>query len=161
MMMKQMQTRPGQSGFTLIELLIVVAIIGILAAIAVPQYQQYTAKARFTEVINATSAMKMDVDACIVRQTLFAAPTAGANSCANGNNGVRSAVGASGFVASVTAADNGIITATAVGAAAAPVNGLRGETYILVPTVASATGAVTWAANPAGNVGTCVAAGLC
>lgn len=160
-MMKQMKTRPGQSGFTLIELLIVVAIIGILAAIAVPQYQQYTSKARFTEVINATSGMKLDVDACILRQSLMAAPAAGATSCANQNNGVRAAVAASGFVNSVASTDAGIITATAVGAAAAPVSGLRGETYILVPTVNTTTGAVTWAANPAGNVGTCVAAGLC
>ena len=153
--MKSMQMRSGQTGFTLIELLIVVAIIGILAAIAVPQYQQYTAKARFTEVINATSGMKLDVDQCILRQSLVVAPAAGATSCANGNNGVRAAIGASGFVASVASVDTGIITATA-----AVGNGLNGQTYILVPTVA-ANGAVTWAANPAGNVGTCVAAGLC
>ena len=112
--MKSMQMRSGQSGFTLIELLIVVAIIGILAAIAVPQYQQYTAKARFTEVINATSGMKLDVDQCILRQSLTVAPAAGPTSCGNGSNGVRAALGASGFVTSVAAAPTGIITATAV-----------------------------------------------
>lgn len=154
--LNQLRNRSGQSGFTLIELLIVVAIIGILAAIAVPQYQQYTAKARFTEVINATSGMKLDVDSCIMRQSLVAAPAAGATSCANGNNGVRAAIGASGFTASVAAADSGVITATA-----AVGNGLNGQTYILVPTVA-ATGAVTWAMGTAApNLSTCIAAGLC
>jgi type IV pilus assembly protein PilA len=164
MMMKQMQTRPGQSGFTLIELLIVVAIIGILAAIAVPQYQSYTLKARFTEVVNATSPFKLAVDSCIQRQGLVAAPAAGATSCAVTKNGVPAAfakiAGSAGNVAGVTVADNGMITATAVGATGTPVNGLQAETYIMLPTV-DANGMVSWAVNPAGNVGGCVAAGIC
>jgi len=53
-----------QYGFTLIELLIVIAIIGILATIALPTYQSYSSKAKFIEVVLATSPMKQAVELC-------------------------------------------------------------------------------------------------
>ena len=53
-----------QKGFTLIELMIGIAIIGILAAVALPAYQTYTKKARFSEVILASSAVKSSIDIC-------------------------------------------------------------------------------------------------
>lgn len=136
-----------QQGFTLIELMIVVAIIGILAAVALPAYQQYTKKAKFSEVVLATAAAKVAVEICAQDQGGEAACDAGAEGVPADTSG------AAGNVASVTTS-NGVITATAIGSAATASNGLNGETYILTPTFAN--GRVTWA-----TTGTCVAANLC
>lgn len=124
-----------QKGFTLIELMIVVAIIGILAAIAVPAYQNYTIKSRFTEVVLATSPFKIGVEECFQSGSALTA-------CDAGSNGVPAAAGASGQVTSVTATD-GVITATP-----AATNGLLAtDTYVLTPTQVGTTRQVTWAAS--------------
>ncbi|HEX8961572.1 MAG TPA: prepilin-type N-terminal cleavage/methylation domain-containing protein [Rhodocyclaceae bacterium] len=143
--------RKIQQGFTLIELMIVVAIIGILAAVAIPNYQQYTKKAKFTEVVQATSPFKLGVEACFQDfQDL--------TSCSSpGTNGIPPAITtAAGYVASITVGGTGSITATAVSS-----NGLSGETFILDPKTngtASTGYNLTWTKNTSSG---CVTASIC
>ncbi|MBB1293920.1 prepilin-type N-terminal cleavage/methylation domain-containing protein [Pseudoalteromonas sp. SR41-4] len=137
-------TQQSQKGFTLIELMIVIAIIGILAAIALPQYQTYTKKARFSEVVLAASSAKGLVDVCF--QTRGAGVLANCETAALiGLNATGAAAG--DHVTSVAIGDDGVVTAT--GAAS-----VDSATYILTPTAANGT--LTW-----DQTGTCIAAGLC
>ena len=63
---KGVHMNTAQKGFTLIELMIVVAIIGILAAIAIPQYQNYIAKSQVSRVVSETGAVKTAIETCLL-----------------------------------------------------------------------------------------------
>ncbi|SFK71701.1 pilin [Methylophaga sulfidovorans] len=136
-----------QQGFTLIELMIVIAIIGILAAIALPAYQTYTNKAKFSEVILATAAAKTAVELCAMDLNTV-------TGCTAGSHGVPADVTTANktqYVATVQTSD-GQITATA-----RSTNGLSGEIYKINPTLTA--GQVTWDLDAATS--TCDEKGYC
>lgn len=123
-----------QKGFTLIELMIVVAIIGILAAVAIPQYQDYTIKAKIANAMTAVDSMKTAVALC--------AQEAGGvlTGCDAGSNGVPASLTATKEVASATVVDGTIAATLATGIGA----GVDGLVITFVPTVAAGSTNMRW-----------------
>jgi len=125
-----------QKGFTLIELMIVVAIIGILAAIAIPAYQDYTIRSKVSEGVALASEAK-----AAVAET--AASLGGLANVTAANTGYSFPAGGTRYVSDITIADGtGVITVTmggteGTGASTEPV-------FTLTPTQAAPEEPITW-----------------
>src|SRR5689334_2881325 len=126
-----------QIGFSLIELMIVVAIIGILTIITLPSYQNYTERARFSEVVSATDPFKTAVALALQQGTPL-------SELSNGLNGIPETPTPTKNLESIIV-ENGIITAKGTQIAG-------DATLILTP---NSDGSI-WAVD-----GSCVSLGLC
>jgi len=138
--MKNM-TLQKQQGFTLIELMIVVAIIGILAAVAIPAYQDYIARAQMSEALILSDGLKITVAEVYTQSGTC--PT-------NGTSGIAAAAEITGkYVASVatagsaTATGGCTITATMKGVGLVS-SGIESSTLTLTLVTSAAAGSITW-----------------
>lgn len=151
-------------GFTLIELMIVVAIIGILAAVAIPAYRDYTKRAKSTEIVQAALGLKTAIEICMsdFPDNYDVQCVAGSNSILSNIDSGNAALALAGskFVKSKTVSagtlgTNGpVITIMATTDLKAATSDATGMSYILTPAFGSS--GINWTAN-----GTCIDFNFC
>lgn len=132
----KMIKKQAQAGFTLIELMIVVAIIGILAAVAIPAYTDYTIKAKLANAMSAADALKTAVSVC-------AQEAGGDLSTCNDANTAKPipVLTPTKEVASAATATTGIITITLATGIGSTVDG---KTITFTPSLPAGATSLTW-----------------
>ena len=123
-----------QKGFTLIELMIVVAIIGILAAVAIPAYQDYTVRAKVVEGVTAAGAAKASVADFFMAKNSFPGDNTAAGLGSDTSN-------STAYIQKLVVTTNGVISVYYNSATGRGVN--AGDTITFTPT-ATDTGAIQW-----------------
>jgi type IV pilus assembly protein PilA len=136
--------KKAEGGFTLIELMIVVAIIGILAAVAIPAYQNYVKKAKFQDIVSSAAAIETAISLCM-----------------NENNGDTASCDTEAKLGitiknSKEAATPLAITASTAAVTATANTAAGGYTYVRTPSYTAGETVITWAQS-----GTCKDAGVC
>jgi type IV pilus assembly protein PilA len=141
----KMIKKQAQAGFTLIELMIVVAIIGILAAVAIPAYQDYTIKAKMSNAITSVDSLKQWV-------TLCGTEAGGVlTACNSTDSSTLPSFTATKETASATVTGSGEITVTLASSGLG--TNVDGKTIVFTPTMSSGGSVTVWATKVGAGFG--------